>query len=162
MSQAERMMATLTARKGERVLGLLAAAGHLEELGDSHRALRQSRVIEGGPAGGAVDQLKHVDRRLQTLDEAGQPTDEPGRAAALARDRTFEVEVLGEDRPQPRSIEGRDPVSPAVVIGVDQLSCAVLRGSMPSFHLMVIPSVACSQVSGPGSIPRAAARSRGR
>jgi len=44
-----------------------------------------------------------VDGRLQALDKSLQPNHETGSAAALTRDRAFEVQVLGQDLGQPPS-----------------------------------------------------------
>src|SRR5712691_12538546 len=97
-----------------------------------------------------------MDGRLQALDKSLQPNHKTGSAAALTRDRAFEVQVLGQDLCQAFLVERGDPVLPAAVVGADECGCA---GDCDS-HVLLLHMAAGLHVSGPGSMPRAAAASR--
>src|SRR3989442_523103 len=111
-------------------------------------------------------ELGHVDGRCSfesiilkygledpALDKTREAPDEPHRTATLAGDRSLEVEVLGKNSAHASRIEGRDSVSPTVVVRLDQLH-GVLPHGVDAFMF------AGSHLSGPGSIPVAAAPNR--
>ena len=91
-----------------------------EELREPHGSTRDLGVVKHRRQVAGLHLLLHVDGRLEALDKSLQANQETRCAAALARDRTLEVQILGQDLAQPFLVERGDPVLPAAVVGADE------------------------------------------